>query len=475
MTRNVIPVPHFKDKTVAVFGLARSGVSSARALIAGGANVIGWDDKRDACEAAASAGVTVRDLTTVDWQNVAALILSPGVPLTHPKPHPFVAAARAARTEIIGDVELFFRVVRPDADAPHPKIVCVTGTNGKSTTTALIGHLLSRLGFDAEVGGNIGKPVLELAPPTPRRAYVLELSSYQIDLAPSVAPDVAVLINITPDHLDRHGTIENYAAVKANIFGHQMRGDFAVVGVDDAYSSEICTRVSARGTVSVTPVSVGKVLGRGIFVLDGKLYDATGVTSREVRDLRTLSRLPGAHNWQNAAIAYAAVRPLVKDPGEIANVMASFPGLPHRIELVGEIGRVRFINDSKATNADAAARALACFDNIYWIAGGKAKLGGIESLRAFFPRIRRAYLIGDAMEAFAGTLADKVAVTKAGTLEAATRQAAKDAEADRGEGVVLLSPACASFDQFRDFEHRGDEFKRIFKLIADEARMVGAA
>ena len=471
----MIPVPHFKDKTVAVFGLARSGVSSARALIAGGANVIGWDDKRDACEAAASAGVTVRDLTTVDWQNVAALILSPGVPLTHPKPHPFVAAARAARTEIIGDVELFFRVVRPDADAPHPKIVCVTGTNGKSTTTALIGHLLSRLGFDAEVGGNIGKPVLELAPPTPRRAYVLELSSYQIDLAPSVAPDVAVLINITPDHLDRHGTIENYAAVKANIFGHQMRGDFAVVGVDDAYSSEICTRVSARGTVSVTPVSVGKVLGRGIFVLDGKLYDATGVTSREVRDLRTLSRLPGAHNWQNAAIAYAAVRPLVKDPGEVANVMASFPGLPHRIELVGEIGRVRFINDSKATNADAAARALACFDNIYWIAGGKAKLGGIESLRAFFPRIRRAYLIGDAMEAFAGTLADKVAVTKAGTLEAATRQAAKDAEADRGEGVVLLSPACASFDQFRDFEHRGDEFKRIFKLIADEARMVGAA
>jgi UDP-N-acetylmuramoylalanine--D-glutamate ligase len=471
----VIPVPHFKDKTVAVFGLARSGVSSARALIAGGANVIGWDDKRDACEVAASAGVTVRDLTTVDWQNIAALILSPGVPLTHPKPHPFVAAARAARTEIIGDVELFFRVVRPNAEAPHPKIVCVTGTNGKSTTTALIGHLLSRLGFDAEVGGNIGKPVLELAPPTPRRAYVLELSSYQIDLAPSVAPDVAVLINITPDHLDRHGTIENYAAVKANIFGHQTRGDFAVVGVDDAHASEICTRVSARGTVSVTPVSVGKVLGRGIFVLDGKLYDATGVTSREVRDLRTLSRLPGAHNWQNAAIAYAAVRPLVKDPGEIANVMASFPGLPHRIEHVGEIGRVRFVNDSKATNADAAARALACFDDIYWIAGGKAKLGGIESLRTFFPRIRHAYLIGDAMEAFAGTLADKVPVTKAGTLEAAMRQAAKDAEADRGDGVVLLSPACASFDQFRDFENRGDEFKRIFKLVADEARMRGAA
>jgi UDP-N-acetylmuramoylalanine--D-glutamate ligase len=194
-----------------------------------------------------------------------------------------------------------------------------------------------------------------------------------------------------------------------------------------------------------------------------------------VRDLRSLTRIPGAHNWQNAAIAYAAVRPLVKDPGEIANVMASFPGLPHRIEQVGKIGRVTFVNDSKATNADAAARALACYEDIYWIAGGKAKAGGIEDLAAFFPRIKRAYLIGDAMDAFAATLEGKVPVVKAGTLEAATRAAAKDAEAERGEPVLLLSPACASFDQFRDFEHRGDEFKRIYKAIADEARMKGAA
>lgn len=469
----MIPVPHFKGKTVAVFGLARSGISAARALIAGGADVVGWDDKADAREAAKAAGVRVGDLGAVDWHTIAALVLSPGVPLTHPKPHPFVVAAQAARSEVIGDVELFFRTVR-GGDGAQAKIVCVTGTNGKSTTTALIGHLLARLGYDAEVGGNIGKPVLELAPPTPRRAYVLEVSSFQIDLTPSIKPDVAVLINITPDHLDRHGTLEHYAAVKANIFGAQGRGDVAVVGVDDAHSSEICTRVSARG-VATTPVSVGKVLGRGIFVVDGKLYDATGATSREVRDLRTLTRMPGAHNWQNAAIAYAAVRPLVKDPGEIANVMASFPGLPHRIEHVGQIGRVRFVNDSKATNADAAARALACFDDIYWIAGGKAKAGGIESLGAFFPRIKRAYLIGDAAEAFAATLEGKVAVTKAGTLDAAMRAAAKDAESERGEPVVLLSPACASFDQFRDFEHRGAEFHRIFKLIADEARLKGAA
>jgi UDP-N-acetylmuramoylalanine--D-glutamate ligase len=475
VTHHVIPVPQFNGKTVAVFGLARSGVSAARALMAGGAKVVGWDDKADARDAAAKVGVTIGDLNGIDWHGVAALILSPGVPLTHPKPHPFVVAAQAARTEVIGDVELFFRVVRPDDDSIHPKIVCVTGTNGKSTTTALIGHLLSRLGYDAEVGGNIGKPVLELAPPTPRRAYVLELSSYQIDLTPSVKPDVAVLLNVTPDHIDRHGTLENYANVKANIFRHQGRGDVAVIGVDDAHSSEICTRVSSRGALSVTPVSVGKVLGRGIFVLDGKLYDATGATSREVRDLRSLTRMPGAHNWQNAAIAYAAVRSLVKDPGEIANVMASFPGLPHRIEQVGKVGRVSFVNDSKATNADAAARALACYGDIYWIAGGKAKAGGIEELAPFFPRIKRAYLIGDAMDGFAATLEGKVSFVKAGTLEAAMRAAAKDAEADRGEGVVLLSPACASFDQFRDFEQRGDEFKRIYKVIADEARMKGAA
>lgn len=472
----MIPVHSFKGKTVAVFGLARSGISAARSLMAGGASVVSWDDKPAAREAAQRAGIAVHDLNDVDWHGIAVLVLSPGVPLTHPKPHPFVLKAQSARTEVIGDVELFFRAVRPEGDHVQPKIVCITGTNGKSTTTALIGHLLSRLGFDAEVGGNIGTAILDLAPPTPRRAYVIEMSSYQLDLTPSVKPDVAVLINITPDHLDRHGTMANYAAVKANIFRHQGRGDHAVIGVDDAFSSEICTRLSSRSGIAVTPVSVGKVLGRGIFVLDGKLYDATGATSREVRDLKTLTHMPGAHNWQNAAIAYAAVRPLVKDPSEIAGVISSFPGLEHRIELVGQVGNVRFVNDSKATNADAAARALACYeDGIHWIAGGKPKEGGIESLAPFFSRMKHAYLIGDAMEAFAPTLSGKVPVTKAGTLEAAMRAAAKEAAGASGDPVVLLSPACASFDQFRDYEHRGDEFKRIFALIADEARLRGAA
>jgi UDP-N-acetylmuramoylalanine--D-glutamate ligase len=413
--------------------------------------------------------VRVHDLNTIDWQTIAALVLSPGVPLTHPAPHPFVLKAREARSEVIGDVELFFRSIRSTVEGRAARIVCITGTNGKSTTTALIGHMLQRLGFAAEVGGNIGKPVLDLAPPTANRAYVLELSSFQIDLTPSLHPDVAVLLNVTPDHLDRHGTMENYAQVKSRIFSHQGRGDHAVIGVDDDWCAQIAARLSARGDVGVLPVSVGRVLGRGVHVIDGVLLDAAGATSRKVLDLRTLLHLPGTHNWQNLAIAYAAVKPLVRDAAEIAGTMPSFPGLAHRIESVGTLKGVRFVNDSKATNADAAARALACFDDIYWIAGGKAKEGGIESLSPFHPRIRRAYLIGAATDSFSAMLEGRVATTKSGTLAVAMRQAYADAKA-AGGGIVLLSPACASFDQFRDFEHRGDEFKKIFSMIAEEQK-----
>jgi UDP-N-acetylmuramoylalanine--D-glutamate ligase len=469
----LIPVTQFEGRTVAVYGLARSGISAAKALRAGGARVMAWDDKAEAREAGAKLGLSIVDLGTCDWSDIAALILSPGVPLTHPAPHPFVEKARAAGADVIGDMELFAQAVA--GNSAGAKMVAITGTNGKSTTTALIGHVLSRLGFNAQVGGNIGNPVLDLAPPAPDIVYVLELSSYQLDLAPSLKPDVAVLINITPDHLDRHGTMEHYAEVKGYIFRHQTRGDVAVVGVDDAYSASLCTQISSHNGPSVMPASVGKVLGRGVFVLDGKLYDASGATTREVRDLRTLANLPGAHNWQNIAVAYAATRSLVKDPRDIAGAIATFPGLAHRIEQVGTIGHVRFVNDSKATNADAAAKALACYDNIYWIAGGKPKEGGIESLAPFFPRIRKAYLIGAATDRFAETLTGHAAIDRAGTLETAMRHALTDAAEARDDAVVLLSPACASFDQFRDFEHRGDEFKRIYAVLAEEARLRGAA
>ena len=305
---------------------------------------------------------------------------------------------------------------------------------------------------------------------TPPRALLVAVA-----LTEDGSLDVAVLINITPDHLDRHGTMEHYAEVKASIFRHQTRGDVAVIGVDDAYSSALCTRISSRGPL-VVPASVGKVLGRGIFVLDGKLYDAAGATTREMRDLKNLASLPGAHNWQNVAVSYAATRSLVKDPRDIAAAIATFPGLAHRIEQVGSIGHVRFVNDSKATNADAAGKALACYDNIYWIAGGKAKEGGIASLSPFFPRIRKAYMFGTAAEAFSATLATFVDHEVSITLETAMRRAAADAAQSRApDPVVLLSPACASFDQFRDFEHRGNEFKRLFAVLAEEARLRGAA
>jgi UDP-N-acetylmuramoylalanine--D-glutamate ligase len=453
----MIAARSFAHSDVGVFGLARSGMASIRALKAGGARVYAWDDKDATRREAAALGATVLPFAEWPWDKLKALVLSPGVPLTHPAPHAIVERAKASNVPVIGDVELFAREV---SGAP---VIAITGTNGKSTTTALIGHILEANGFDAQVGGNIGKAVLELDPPSAKTIYVLELSSYQIDLTPGLKPDIAVLSNITPDHIDRHGSLENYAAVKARLL-KQAKSQI-VIGVDDALTAAIFTRHASNGGPPAVPVSIGKVLGRGVFVVDGTLYDAQGQRAAKVMDLATATHLPGAHNWQNAALAYAATKSYVRDARAIATAIADFPGLAHRMEEVGRIGNVRFINDSKATNADAAARALACYPDIFWIAGGKAKEGGIESLATFFPRIRKAFLIGDAAEAFAGTLAGKVPFEIVGTLDAATRAAhAAAAASGLPAPVVLLSPACASFDQFQDFEQRGDVFRR---LVAD--------
>ena len=446
----------FAARTVAVFGLARSGISAVRALRAGDADVFAWDDKEPLCQAAREAGASTAPLAEWPWDRLAAVILSPGIPLTHPTPHEVVQRARARGIEVIGDIELFSR---EKLAAPA---VAITGTNGKSTTTALIGHILRHGGFDAQVGGNIGNAALELGSPGARTVYVLEISSYQIDLAPGFAPDVAVLSNITPDHIDRHGSLENYAAVKARLLKQTKKEGLDVVGVDDSYCASIFTRLTSNGGCPCVAVSVGKVLGRGVFVLDGILYDAQNEHAAKVMDLASAPHLPGAHNWQNAALAYAATKPYVKDPHAIAEAICSFPGLAHRIEDVGRIGKVRFINDSKATNADAAERALVCFTDIYWIAGGRPKAGGIVPLEPHFPRIRKAYLIGEAAQDFAATLSGKVESEFCGTLEAAVAAAAADAAAsDSRAPVVLLSPACASFDQFKDFEQRGEAFREF--------------
>jgi UDP-N-acetylmuramoylalanine--D-glutamate ligase len=467
----MIPVTGFRGQSVFVFGMARSGLAAAKALNAGGARALCWDDNAASRAAAEALGLMLQPPEAADWSQIAALILAPGVPLTHPKPHAVVDMARAADVEVIGDTELFFRSVK----ASGAKIVAITGTNGKSTTTALIGHLLGRIGYAAEVGGNIGRAVLELAPPTPERAYVLELSSYQLDLTPSCHPDVAVLLNITPDHLDRHGTMERYAQAKAGIFARQVRGDTAVIGVDDGYSADICTQVMGASGPHVCPVSVGKVLGRGVYVIDGRLYDGEGATARDIRDLRSLTTLPGAHNWQNAAAAFAACVPLVKDSKALASHLSSFPGLEHRMEQVGRIGKALFVNDSKATNVDAASKALASYKDIFWIAGGKAKDGGAAGLEAFRENVVGAYLIGASAAQFQQQLAGAMPVSVDGTLEAAMRHALRDALASNAAApVVMLSPACASFDQFKDFEHRGAEFKRLFTVLAEDVRLRAA-
>lgn len=460
----MIPVREFEGRSVAVFGLGRTGIAAAKALAAGGANVLAWDDNAETRENAKKAGLELEDLGRRDWGDVAALVLSPGVPLTHPAPHRMVEFARTVGAEVIGDMELFARTINALPESERPQIVGITGTNGKSTTTALIGHILKKAGRETHVGGNIGEAVLGLPAPRPGSVYVLELSSYQLDLVSSLKLDVSVFLNLTPDHIDRHGDMAGYLAAKKRIFLNQDATGTAVIGVDDDHTRGVCSSLMAGGSMTVVPVSSGRALSKGMYALGGKIYDATNGHTEAVADLAQAKALPGRHNAQNAAAAFAAVRALGVDARTAAQAMKSFPGLPHRAERVGERDGILFVNDSKATNADSAAQALGCWDTIYWIAGGQQKEGGIEPLRAFFPRIAKAYLIGEAQNAFAKTLGNQVAHEKAGTLENALDLALRDAsEGGRKNPVILLSPACASFDQFKSYEHRGDVFRALVK------------
>ena len=463
----------FAHKTIAVFGLARTGLGAVRAAVAGGTQVIAWDDNSTARDLGGQEGAELMPWRQWPWEKISALILSPGVPLTHPQPHGVVEHANQARVPVIGDVELFAREIRPNPELPgKAPVIAITGTNGKSTTTALVGHILKECGFDAQIGGNIGKSVLELGAPSPKTIYVLEMSSFQIDLAPGLTPDVGLLSNLSPDHIDRHGSMENYAAIKARLMKQTARDGQVVIGVDDDYSSAIFTQLSAARGAQAHPVSVGKVLGRGIFVVDGVLYDALAGRAVKVMEMAAAPRLPGAHNWQNAALAYGAVRPYISDVKAIAAAIASFPGLAHRMEDVGHIGKVAFINDSKATNADATARALAVYPDIFWIAGGKPKEGGIEPLAGFFPRIRKAYLIGEAAPQFGRSLDGKALYEMSCTLDVAVARAAADAAASTAPApVVLLSPACASYDQFKDFEQRGDVFRSLVAKLPRDVKV----
>jgi UDP-N-acetylmuramoylalanine--D-glutamate ligase len=364
---------------------------------------------------------------------------------------------------VIGDIELFCRERR--AHAPDAPLVCITGTNGKSTTTALIAHISESAGFETQLGGNIGTAILSLEPPRMGRVHVIECSSFQIDLAPSLDPSIGILINLSEDHLDRHGTMENYAAVKSRLITGVQPGGTAVVGVDDGWCRGIADRAEQAGE-RVVRVSVRQPLAYGMYVDGDRILQATGGTATEIARLSGAGSLRGRHNAQNAACANAAALALGIDPKTIQAALRTFPGLAHRMEEVGRKGPVLFINDSKATNADSAAQALACFEDIFWVAGGKPKTGGIVPLAGFFPRIRKAYLIGEAADEFAGTLKGKADYVIAKTLDHAVTEAARDAEASGlGSPVVLLSPACASYDQYPNFEVRGDAFRNLVRKL----------
>ncbi len=447
----MIPVTTFAGRRVTLFGLGGSGIVSARALVAGGAEVVAFDDNPASVERASGEGIATRNLREIDWSDIAALVLAPGVPLTHPQPHWTVDLATKAGADIIGDIELFSREL--EAAGRSVPLIAITGTNGKSTTTALISHVLASAGRSVQMGGNIGRAVLDLDPiaegeAAANQVYVVECSSYQIDLAPTLKPHVGVLLNITPDHLERHGTMENYAGIKERLVA---QADLAVVGADDGYCLDISKRLNPLRTVTISMNT-----DAGISHDDGLLRNEDGDVLAE---LDGIGSLRGQHNAQNAAAAFAACQAVGLSPFEIQQGFESFPGLAHRMEQVGHVDDVLFVNDSKATNAEAAAPALSSFDKSFWIAGGLAKDGGIESLAPHFSRIEKAYFIGEAAGTFAAQFDDTIPYEISGTLQDAVNHAASDALKAGGTQAVLLSPAAASFDQFPNFEKRGEAFK----------------
>lgn len=457
------------DKTVALFGLGGSGIATAKAIAAGGARVIAWDDNPESVARAHSAGIETSDLRLVDWKQFSSFVLSPGVPLTHPRPHWTVDLARAAGVEIIGDVELFVR--ERNLAGKNSPFIAITGTNGKSTTTALIAHIIRASGRDMQLGGNIGTAVMTLEPPADGRHYVVECSSYQIDLAPSINSTAGILLNLTPDHLDRHGTMQHYAEIKERLVAGS---ETAIVGVDDSFCAAIADRLERAGK-PVIRISKRLPIPNGYFADGATLYLAENGAKTAVASLQGIGSLRGEHNAQNALAAFAACRSVGLSADEINAGLKTFPGLAHRMEQVARQGRTLFVNDSKATNADAAAPALSSFPRIYWIAGGLPKEGGIASLSGFFPRIAKAYLIGEAAPQFAATLGEAAPYEISGTIAAAVEHAARDAAGDGSqEAVVLLSPACASFDQFQNFEKRGEAFRSAVLALAGASPIQGA-
>jgi len=460
----VIEIQSRRDQTIALFGLGASGLATARALVASGANVFAWDDSQDQRAAVQNDNVQIADLYARDFSDFAALVLAPGIPLTH-KPHAIAQKALDANCPIIGDIELLIEA------CPATQFIGITGTNGKSTSTALIGHMLITAGIKSQIGGNLGPPALGFKKPAKDEVIVLELSSYQLDLTQKATFDIAVFLNISPDHLDRHGDMDGYIKAKRWIFRDRVYAaepQVAIIGVDDENGRSLYKEFSQRSGWRTIAISMSGPLDDGFYANNGTLYKASAGNAISICDLSNATSLTGTHNWQNAAAAAAVGHALKISNDNIASAITSYPGLPHRMENLGRVRDVTFINDSKATNGEAAARALACYDDIFWIAGGRAKDDGLAVIKPFLPHIRHAFLIGEAGLAFEAELGGAVPVSQCGDLKTATTEAYRAAcESGMTGATVLLSPACASFDQWNNFEIRGDAFKKFVANLAE--------
>lgn len=453
----IIATP-YSGQVIGVLGLGKSGIATVDALSAAGAKkVLMWDDTpaSAALKAAQKANVKAVPPEQWMWDKISALAISPGIPLSNTT----ARMAQAQGVPVIGDIDILYN------SCPLARYIGITGTNGKSTTTTLIGHILQHAGKAPQVGGNLGTAALSLSPLGEGGTYVLEMSSYQLDLVRDIRFSIAVHLNLSEDHLDRHGSMEGYLSAKRHIFDRQSGDDVAIVGVDDAWSESLARAMTVDNTHRVLPISGHQKVQHGVYVLDGILHNTLGdeVLTFDMRGIRSLQ---GAHNGQNAAAAYATCVVAGVEHAVICEAMQCFAGLAHRMQWLGEVRGVQYVNDSKATNADAAEKALMTYDPVYWIAGGVAKEGGIASLAPYFPRIRKAYLIGAAAHEFAQTLEGKVPFVMSQTMDAAFAEASADAERERVEGAaVVLAPACASFDQYKNFEERGEHFVRLFDAL----------
>ena len=464
----MIPVQGVSGQTIAVLGLGRSGKATAAALQAGGAHVVVWDDGQEARAGAEAEGLEVRDLSREDtWEGIGALITSPGIPHLYPQPNPVIARALEKGVPVDNDIGLFFRSFATrdwDEFDTMPRVITVTGSNGKSTTTALIHHILQAAGRPTQMGGNIGTGVLSLEPAHDGEVVVIELSSYQTDLARALTPDVAVFTNLSPDHLDRHGGPGGYFAAKRRLFA-EGGPDRCVIGIDEVEGRYLANQMGqGPGDDRVIRVSSGQKLDRfgwAVFAKKGFLNEYRKGRQVASLDLRGIGGLPGAHNHQNACAAYAACRAVGIAPREIEAAFHSFAGLPHRSQTVREVNGVRYVNDSKATNVDAAQQALHAFTRIRWIVGGLGKDGGIAALQPHLAEVVKAYLIGHSARDFALQLGETPHEV-VDTMEAAVARA--HAEAVAGE-TVLLAPAAASFDQYPNFEKRGEHFTQLVNAL----------